>query len=499
MATPRNWRTPALLAACLLPFLGFWTTGLTDLDEGFYGAVVANMLRTGDWITPYFNGEPWFEKPILAYWLAAPSVALFGEDLGPRLPSVLCTLATALVLFRFARRHFGQETARIAAAAYCGSVLVVGVGRMMLTDAPFVLALVIALTSFYESVTGQPKKRILTAAALGFAVLAKGPVAGLLFLLIAGITAWRMPDLRPNFKGHWLTGFALFAAIVAAWYVPAYLANGDLFVQKFLIEQNLGRFSGGDLAHRTPALWIPFYFPIVLFLALMPWSWWAVRAKWFQWPTDSASRYLWIWAFTVLVFFSLSLTKLPHYILPAVAPLVVVTVSAVLQRRKDATDADTWLKCALVWSVAVFALASMIFRLDYDMRFAEVHRVAKFLRAKDGYVVLFDVGRRERDTEMKLALNQSANPSFLFYLRKEGKMSDNIEDVTDRDGTVWIVTEQGELTADLIQTLGLAGFNTTRVRLPFESEKFEVWRAEPLGPDDLATPLQEQSVAPDAP
>ena len=60
-------------------------------------------------------------------------------------------------------------------------------------------------------------RRVWTAVALGFAVLAKGPVAGLLFILVAGFTYWRMPDLRPNFKGHWLAGVALFAAIVAAW------------------------------------------------------------------------------------------------------------------------------------------------------------------------------------------------------------------------------------------------------------------------------------------
>ncbi|HXH61652.1 MAG TPA: hypothetical protein VNI20_09885, partial [Fimbriimonadaceae bacterium] len=69
-----DWRNFAVVAACVLPLLGFWATGLTDLDEGYYGAVVANMIRTGDWITPHFNGHPWFEKPILLYWLATPSV-----------------------------------------------------------------------------------------------------------------------------------------------------------------------------------------------------------------------------------------------------------------------------------------------------------------------------------------------------------------------------------------------------------------------------------------
>jgi 4-amino-4-deoxy-L-arabinose transferase-like glycosyltransferase len=343
-----------------------------------------------------------------------------------------------------------------------------------------VLALTISLTTFYDSITGDPKKRVWSAVALGAAVLAKGPVAGLFFILIAVFTYWRMPDLRKSFKGHWLTGFALFALVVAVWYVPCYLANRETFVQQFLIEQNLGRFRGGDLAHKTPIWAIPVYFPLVLFLALMPWSFWAVRAKWFKWPTDTLTRYLWIWGLTVLVFFSASLTKLPHYILPAVAPFVVITVVAVLQRRPDRPHPDQWLKLALCWSGVVCAFATVVFRLDYDKRFAEVHQVAKYLRDKPGYVFLFDVGRQERDTAIKLQINESANPSFLFYLRKEGKMTDDVLDVVEQVGTVWIVTEKGEMAGDLSHNLSLAGFTLTQDVPPFETSRFETWRAESM-------------------
>jgi 4-amino-4-deoxy-L-arabinose transferase-like glycosyltransferase len=480
MRALRDWRNLAVVAACVLPLVGFWQTGLTDLDEGFYGAVVAEMIRTGDWITPHFNGAPWFEKPILAYWLAAPSVVLFGEDLGPRLPSALCTLLTGLVLFKFLRRHADLDTARIATAAYGGSLLVVGVGRMMLTDAPYVLALSIALTAFYDSVTGLPGRRMWAGAALGAAVLAKGPVAGILFVIIATFTYWRMSDLRPNFKGYWLTGAALFALVVASWYVPCYLENRDTFVQQFLIEQNIGRFRGTDLAHKTPVLAIPIYFPLVLFFALTPWSLWAVRAKWFQWPTDFLLRYLWIWGLSVLAFFSVSLTKLPHYILPAVAPFVVVTVVAVIRRREHQPHPDQWLKLALLWSATVCVLATTVFQLDYDRRFAEVHKVAKYLSDKPGYVFLFDVGRQERDTSIKLQINESANPSFLFYLRKEGKMTDDVLEVVKQEGAVWIVTEEGEMAGELSHNLSLAGFTLTLDEPPFETTRFEIWRAEPI-------------------
>jgi len=73
--------------------VGWWTYGLFDLDEGFYASVTGSMIRHHEWITPLYNGKPWFEKPILMYWLAKPSVMLFGTEVGPRLPSVLCTIA----------------------------------------------------------------------------------------------------------------------------------------------------------------------------------------------------------------------------------------------------------------------------------------------------------------------------------------------------------------------------------------------------------------------
>lgn len=477
----RNWRKWALLLACIAPFLGFWSTGLTDLDEGFYGAVVANMVRSGDWITPHLNGSPWFEKPILTYWLAAPSVMIFGEDFGPRLPSVLCTLLTAFVLYRFFAKHFGADKARVIAAAYCGSLLVAAVGRLLMTDAPFVLALTISLTTFYTSITTNPKMRIWSAVALGFAVLAKGPVAGLFFLLIAGFAYWRIKELRPNFRGHWLTGFALFALVVATWYVPCYLQNGDVFVQKFLIEQNFGRFGGADKAHSVQWWMHPIYFPLELFIALMPWCWWGIKGKLFQQDAEPIRRYLWIWGMVVLVFFSVSLTKLPHYILPAMAPFTALILLAVMERRKQQESSDFWLKSALAWSLVIGSFATIALHIDYNNRFQEIHSIAKFLKTEQGSVVQFRTGRI-KESNSPTTPNDSTYPSFFFYLGRDGVMTDDIEEIAKLSGTVWIVTRKDQLDPETHYELVLSGFSPKPVSDILELEKFELWRLDPLMP-----------------
>src|SRR5258708_5134076 len=120
----------ALLFACL-PLFGWWMTGLFDVDEGFYGAVVAEMNRRGEWITPFFNGHPWFEKPILLYWLAKPCMMLFGPDFGPRLPSVLCTIGLFVVCGWFMKRRYGASAQSLTIFCLGSSVLILGLGRLM--------------------------------------------------------------------------------------------------------------------------------------------------------------------------------------------------------------------------------------------------------------------------------------------------------------------------------------------------------------------------------
>src|SRR4051812_41619111 len=116
----------------VLPLLGWWLYGLFDLDEGFYGAVVAEMNRRGEWITPYYNGQPWFEKPILLYWVAKPLMMLFGNVVGPRLPSILATLGTYALVARFVRRYWDHAAAQWCVLVLASTTLVVGLGRMMM-------------------------------------------------------------------------------------------------------------------------------------------------------------------------------------------------------------------------------------------------------------------------------------------------------------------------------------------------------------------------------
>ncbi len=474
----------AVAFACLLPLLGFWLYGLLDLDEGYYAASARGMMLRGDWVTPWFAGAPWFEKPILIYWLAIPSIRLFGEAIGPRLPSVLCTLATAWALFAFAKRRLGGASAALAALAYATSLLVVGVGRMMLTDPPLVLALTLALLTFYESLVGDRRMRLWTAALLGVAVLAKGPVALVLFGAVAAITYWRERDLRPAFRGWWLLGTALLLAVVAAWYVPCYLANGQTFVQQFLIEQNVGRFAGGDKAHGVPPWSHLIYYPAVLLVGMAPWSWWALRGR--PWKRDASPegaflRYLAVWALVVIAFFAVSGSKLPHYAAPACPPLAMLAGDFLARRRGKGWSVRSWLRFGLVWAVVLCAVANAAFLGYYRRQFAQAHELARFARAQGMNPAIFRMGKQDGAAPgVSMKLNETSLPSLLFDL-PDAVQTDSIDDLASgRFGSV--LTRTGRFSASDVQRLRAAGLELSPVEAPGQSPGgYELWAIERLG------------------
>lgn len=479
MTASRNrWLLVSLFA--LLPLLGWWLTGLFDLDEGFYAAVVAEMNRRGEWVTPYYNGKPWFEKPILLYWLAKPTIALFGEMIGPRLPSVIATLATYAIAAWFAARRLGDgvKTAQLSVLILGSSLLVLALGRMMMTDAPLLLALTGAFLAFWESLVGDRRWRLLTAALLGVGVLAKGPVACLLFLPVAGWTYWRQPDLRPAFKGQWLAGLAILLAVVATWYVPAYLANGQTFVQKFLIEQNIGRFTGGDAAHTLGIASMPAYIPII-FLGMIPWSFWIPRAwpwlrpapewaekfvrapgfaplllrillfpvTWILWgwlgrteEDQPFRRYLATWAAVVFLFFSLSGAKLPHYVLPLFAPLGLL-VAHRLREQKWAFPLGFGMAAAMT------VIANGVFIALYGASGQqEVHTLARYVRAQGGDVAVYQMSRRQKSRGTGgTKLQETSLPSLLLYLDRTVVDTDKLEEIAAHEGPIWIITRKGRI------------------------------------------------------
>jgi 4-amino-4-deoxy-L-arabinose transferase-like glycosyltransferase len=349
-------RTDALLIAGFCAFLflyGLGQFGLVGADEPRYAQVAREMLERHDWITPTLGGQPWLEKPPLYYWQAMLAYSLFGvSDWAARLPAALdATVLVLAVYFFFRRFRQGIELDGALTTASCAGVI--GYARAASMDMALAATFTVAMLAWWA--WRESGKRIYLAifyAFVALGTLAKGPVApllaaGTIVLFAAAAREWRL-----ILKMFWLPGILLFCALALPWYFAVQLRNPEFF-RVFIVEHNLGRFSS-DLYHHREAFW--YYLPVTL-LALVPWTvfvvaalvetmrtWWGERWSVSQGSAGEAdlefqfTGFAACWLVVPVIFFSLSQSKLPGYILPAL-PAGALLLADYLRQHLEQAEA----------------------------------------------------------------------------------------------------------------------------------------------------------------
>ncbi|OYT73116.1 MAG: hypothetical protein CFK48_01775 [Armatimonadetes bacterium CP1_7O] len=335
-----RWLCWLCVLAALIDLRAF---GLTDLDEGFYASVAWEMRQSGDWFTPTFLNQPWFEKPPLLYWLMVLSMRVFGEsEFALRLPSVLFYALTIGLLAWWGNRRLGQGAGSWGALLFAVAPLSLILSRLAITDMALTFFLTLAVIALWEA-RGFGWS-LLGGVALGLAVLTKGPfglgLVGLLYL-------WNAKRLHAHgVRFRWVV-VALVVALLTAlpWYVGVYLQHGAEFFNEFVVKQNLLRFAGGDTAHSVlpliergdlgsvlggVAVYLLFYV-VVLWLGALPMVGY-VSVLWGH-EDDPLRLYLRRWAWLVFGLFTLSFTKLPAYIFPMVPAFALLAGAEIVQVR----------------------------------------------------------------------------------------------------------------------------------------------------------------------
>jgi 4-amino-4-deoxy-L-arabinose transferase-like glycosyltransferase len=315
-----------MAAAVLLAF--FWRLGdvpLYDLDEGAFTEATREMLESGNFITPYRDGEPRYDKPILIYWLQAASVGLLGlNEFALRLPSALAATLWAWALYRFGRQQIEAVGAAVAVLILVNVLQVGIIAKAATADAVLNLFLALALFEVYRYAVAPsraPRRRAYLWMGLGF--LTKGPVAVFFPLVVSLVYLLSLRRFR-----DWLRslfdpiGWLLFLAVVVPWHVAVYHDGGTGFFESFYLHHNLGRFEDPIHGHSG----FPFYYLVALPLILLPFTGWFLRLLLECLPgwRDPLDRFLWLWFASVLVFFSFSGTQLPHYALYGASPLFLL-------------------------------------------------------------------------------------------------------------------------------------------------------------------------------
>ena len=376
-----KWLAAAAVAASF-----FWMLGaapLFDVDEGAFSQATLEMFQRGDFLSTYLNGQPRYDKPILVYWLQAAAVLLLGPtEWAFRLPSALCATAWAGMTYLFVKRFYGAERATLAAVVLATSLGVFIIGRAATADA-LLNSLVAAsmFSAWLHLSTGERRWLYLTHAAIGLGVLAKGPVAILVPFAATLIFCWFKRDLRTWAKAvfDW-RALLLLIAIAAPWYIVILAKEGRGFIDGFIMKHNVGRFTGPVSGHAGSLVYyIPWLVVLTLpFTALLGPVARRIRDIW----RDDLQAYLLIWFGFVFIFFSLSGTKLPHYVLYGYTGLAILMAVHGADMKSSG------------WALApVLAFFLGVIALPYAVNYAVRHVNDEFARQALGSALAhFDTG-----------------------------------------------------------------------------------------------------------
>jgi len=352
-----------LLLICAVNFFAFLGGHtLWDVDEPNNAVCAREMLLGHNWWVPMFNGGYRFDKPILIYWLMMPLDALFGvNEWTARLPSALPMTGLVLVIWLMTRRLMAasatvvrDNAALMAAGIFATALHMIIMARAAVPDPLLMLALGIALPALlivYLEHRQQPDPGrmpgLLIAAyvAIGFGTLAKGPIAGLMPLLIIAAFLTLMGDWKHWRLFHPFKGAVIALAIALPWYIAVGVLTHGVWLEGFIFHHNIDRFTGSLQGHHGfPGLYIlsPLlgWFPWTGLLAAMLWfgSWRLTALK-----KEPVRLFMLCWIGVYIGFFSIARTQLPNYVLP------LFPAAAMLMAYEWAHGSDALRRRALKW------------------------------------------------------------------------------------------------------------------------------------------------------
>jgi 4-amino-4-deoxy-L-arabinose transferase-like glycosyltransferase len=328
-----------LVASAILLFVDLGGSTIWDANEAFYVETPRQMVLSGDYVNPSFNGAPRFNTPVLSYWIVAGVYKVMGVSVtAERVAIAFGALLLIGATFMIGRTLGGPNAGVIAALVLASAPRVMLYSRRIFIDVWLTTFLALALMCYVLAEAYPHRRRLSLAgmyAAIGLAMLTKGPVAVVLpglALLIHLVMTRTLRDLRVMMIP---TGLVIIAAIVAPWYIADYHQHGWQHIHDFFIGENLDRYTETyGYQNRPPWFYIP-----VLLSDLTPWSLFLPAAVWLAWRERRPDlRLMIIWIFVFAGVFSLSKTKQDLYIFPA-APAIAALIGVLIARSIGFTAA----------------------------------------------------------------------------------------------------------------------------------------------------------------
>jgi 4-amino-4-deoxy-L-arabinose transferase-like glycosyltransferase len=377
------------------------TVPLLGPDEPRYTQIAREMFERGDWVTPKLGGFDWFEKPALLYWLQIVSFKLFGvSEFAARSGSAIFGLGTIFSLWVLGRNYpqintdehgfennrRSNEFANWLAVIAGSSIGLIAFSRGASFDIIVTFPITASLVGFFLFDQSDGRNRSTVYLSLftfyffiGVSLIAKGLIGIVFpFAIVAFyfLLSWKLPTRTFILSLFW--GTILSLLIAATWYLPMYLENGWKFIDEFIIQHHFQRYASNKYQHPQP-FW---FFWVVLPLMTIPWLPFFLASIWrffknvfqqlrtgnkpvlrrlFLFTTSPLLLFSFAWMLVPLVFFSISGSKLPGYILPSLPPALIFTAVFVYEFVQKSKRRETSLKVLAFLTFAIVAIAVRFF------------------------------------------------------------------------------------------------------------------------------------------
>jgi 4-amino-4-deoxy-L-arabinose transferase-like glycosyltransferase len=352
-----------LVLASLITFLpGIFSIPPIDRDEPRIAQASKQMIETGDYVDIRFQDKKHYYKPVGIYWLQA-AVVKTAETLGVpdaratiwlyRLPSLLGAIGAVLATYWCALAFVGRRGAVLAALMMMGSIMLGAQARIARTDAMLLLTIVAAMSvlarAYLCSHDGKAARPGWALVAVFWTALAAGVLLkGLVIVMIVGLTAATLSivdrSIRWLFTLRPLYGVVWLVVLVLPWFIAIYARTGDAFLSNSVIHDTLGKIADAQESHGGP----PGYYLVSFFATFFPGSIMvglAASAVWAR-RREVPTRFLLAWLVPAWLVFELSMTKLPHYVLPLYPAIAILIAGAV---EANELSQRRWVKGVRIW------------------------------------------------------------------------------------------------------------------------------------------------------
>lgn len=388
------------------------------LDEAKNSECAREMLERGNGVVPTFNYELRTDKPPLHYYFMMLGYSIFGvNEYGARFFSAIFGLLTILITFYYMRRFLGTKQALLTAVILLSSFHFILEFHLAVPDPYLIFFMTLTFLTFYDFYRNKNKSSLwLMYLAIGLGTLSKGPVAialpGLIFFIFLILRKGRQWELIKSYKPLW--GALLVLAINVPWYYWVGVETSWEWTRGFFLEHNINRFMDTKQGHGGVFLITPAY----VFFGMLPFAVFMIQAfvrnsKILR--NDDFVTFSFITAMVIILFFTISGTKLPNYTIPAYPFIAAVTAYFI---TIQANPNKLWPFYLHIF-VSLLMPAALYAALSYEKTLTHLTPLAYWfmvLPASGVIALIFQYQKRFRHALNALIIGWIATSMLFFYV-----------------------------------------------------------------------------------